>query len=242
LRDAACDSGWLRSTSLTAPFLLFSTFHLSLLAAFALRAAAFFPLALRGTFFSNHSLDRESHAWIRWHNTHSRFSFPFLPWQKCTVLPHPVPLKHVALRLTTTWCAVEPDFWIHQCPSVPFIPFQAFEKRPGEAKTHHQKSRLEQCKSSALYQKHRLHPLLARCKRPTSHVTGYWRARHHNRMSCPPCHVLFTTSAQCRTFPTTGLPFVPFFLLSTRLECQGDQGTYGGSEEAKGLVGGLNTQ
>lgn len=188
----------------------------------------FFPLALRGTFFSNHSLDRESHAWIRWHNTHSRFSFPFLPWQKCTVLPHPVPLKHVALRLTTTWCAVEPDFWIHQCSSVPFIPFQAFEKRPGEAKTHHQKSRLEQCKSSALYQKHRLHPLLARCKRPTSHVTGYWRARHHNRMSCPPCHVLFTTSAQCRTFPTTGLPFVPFFLLSTRLECQGDQGTYGG--------------
>lgn len=77
LRDAACDSGWLRSTSLTAPFLLFSTFHLSLLAAFALRAAAFFPLALRGTFFSNHSLDRESHAWIRWHNTHSRFSFLF---------------------------------------------------------------------------------------------------------------------------------------------------------------------
>lgn len=50
LRDAACDSGWLRSTSLTAPFLLFSTFHLSLLAAFALRAAAFFPLALRGAF------------------------------------------------------------------------------------------------------------------------------------------------------------------------------------------------
>lgn len=46
LRDAACDSGWLRSTSLTAPFLLFSTFHLSLLAAFALRAAAFFSFGL----------------------------------------------------------------------------------------------------------------------------------------------------------------------------------------------------